>query len=179
MFYYRKSQKLKKKSKVLEIYFYINLTRKSTDSITIAMNSINNNNDSTNKLLINHSNNFEYKNNCLNGRIDTLIDSKQLSSSKCDEDSSKQKSPKNSNSRFSKAALVLSQSPDKIEISFDGIYRRSVGNINKKDDSDDDSDRRNRASLSPSHKKSTKVSEIYKLAIMNQKKKNEGNDYKI
>ena len=122
------------------------------------------------------SNNFEYKNNCLNGRIETLIDSTKLSSSKYDEENSSKNSknsPKNNSSRFSGIGVGGgSQIPEKLELNFEGTVRRSTGNFRREDEELEEG-RKNRSSLSPSHRKQNKGNEIYKMAIMNQKKKNE------
>ena len=117
------------------------------------------------------SNNFDYR-GPINGKIETVIDSSKLSSFKCDDDSQKngKTTPKsNNNSRFSRIGGG-SQSPVKEkDVTFEGMVRRSTGNIREEDNESN----RNRSSLSPTHKKQAKGNEIYKMAIMNQKKKNE------
>lgn len=82
----------------------------------------------------------------------------------------------NSNSRFSR--LGASTSPQKNETSWDtqGLVGHSLNLIKKNGGptTNNQNQIKNRSSLSPTKKSNLGTNEIYKMAIMNQKKKNQG-----
>lgn len=131
---------------------------------------------------MNASNKFDYKNNVINGNLDTIVDSTKFSSFKAmEEDIGSDKKlgvpNNNSNSRFSR--LGGSTSPQKHETSLDtqGLVGRSLNLIKKNGggpNTNSENQIKNRSSLSPTKKSNLGTNEIYKMAIMNQKKKNQG-----
>lgn len=124
---------------------------------------------STQKLLQSPSNNFEHLNNCVNGKIATIQDSSKMLSSKNEEEmqfsSKKSAFLQGSFSRFSR----IPQSPGKTERETSILGGFSSKNLQKPAELFENS-AKNRASLSPTKKKLA-GNEIYRLALMNNKKK--------
>lgn len=125
---------------------------------------------STQKLLYSPSNNFENLNNCVNGKVGTIPDSsKMLSSSKNEEEmqfsSKKSAFLQGSFSRFSR----IPQSPEKTDRETSILGGFSSKNLQNPANLLENT-AKNRASLSPTKKKLV-GNEIYRLALMNNKKK--------